>query len=208
MDPKRGLVNGTKGKILQFIAGSFRPVEYIKVEFDVGNPLVVDLERVTGEYETSKGNFKFRHQFPISPSYCVTIHRAQGVTANVVLLDLGANIYRAPALAYVGVSRCKKLEGLHLISLGHSSIYADKKAVEYYNKQRFQSGLPPVTVFNQRCGDYNRKTFSANVNVRMNFLISKVIFKKRFLSKFSLKELKMEEEEQQENRRIHKLLKK
>ena len=167
LDPKRGLVNGTRGKVLAFIGGAFRKVEYIRVEFDVGSPLVVDLERVTGEYEISKGNFKFRHQFPISLAYCVTIHRAQGVTANAVLLDLAENTYQAPALAYVGLSRCKKLEGLHLISLGNSSIYADKKAIVYYNKQRFESGLPPVTVFNKRCGNYNRIRLAANVNVRI-----------------------------------------
>ena len=176
LDPKRGLVNGTRGKVLKFIAGAFREVQYVRVEFYVDGPIVVDLERVTAEYEISQGNFKFRHQFPICLSYCITIHRAQGSTANTVLLDLGEDSYQSHALSYVGLSRCKKLEGLHLIKLGYSSIYADKKAIEYYNKQRLQSGLPPVTVFNRRVGNYARKNFQSNVNVKMFFVYSSYYF--------------------------------
>ena len=158
--PQLGLVNGTRGTILQFISGkelgTLREVEKIWVHFDVGKELIYDVERKSAEYESSRGIFKTRFQFPISLSYCVTTHRAQGVTASTVLIDLGEDTYQSSGLTYVALSRSRTLEGIHIINLGYSSLYCDKKAIDFYNRQRFENNLPLVKTFNQRCGNYGR----------------------------------------------------
>ena len=151
-----GLVNGTRGKVLAFLKGDFRDVEKIQILFNIGEGLVYEVERKSAEYESSRGIFKLRYQFPISLAYTVTTHRAQGVTASTVLVDLGENTYQCPGLGYVALSRSKTLDGVHIIDLGYSSIYADRLAIKYYNKQRLENGNSPILKYNERFGNYSR----------------------------------------------------
>src|SRR6185437_11504086 len=76
---------------------------------DVGQP-VVPIFRSTREF--FKGNEACtRTQFPLSIAFAITIHRAQGVTLDQVVLDISGTEFTA-GLNYVAVSRVKSKEGL------------------------------------------------------------------------------------------------
>ena len=52
-----------------------------------------------------------RIQFPLLVAFAITIHKAQGLTLDKVVIDIGEN-ERNLGLAYVALSRVKTIEGL------------------------------------------------------------------------------------------------
>jgi len=63
-----------------------------------------------------------RKQFPLRHSAAKTIHRAQGDTLDEVVVDFSSSRKQAH-IHYVGLSRVRKLEGLHILNLCHGKIH-------------------------------------------------------------------------------------
>ncbi|CAE6397152.1 unnamed protein product [Rhizoctonia solani] len=57
------------------------------------------------------------------------IHRAQGQTIDRLRVNLAKTF--APGQAYVAISRCKSLEGLQLVNFSPSSVFVDKRVIEW-----------------------------------------------------------------------------
>ena len=71
-------------------------------------------------------------QFPLMPAWAVTIHKSQGKTLDSVLVDFGAGTF-APGQAYVALSRCRRLEDVHLVRpLRASDIRCDPVVRRFY----------------------------------------------------------------------------
>lgn len=75
----------------------------------------------------------YRKQFPISVSYALSIHKAQGLSLPSAILDIGTSVF-TPGQIYVALSRVTKLEGLHLINFNPSDIKALPSAILEYNR--------------------------------------------------------------------------
>src|SRR4051812_35120018 len=62
-------------------------------------------------WESKTGTQCTRKQLPLTMAFGVTIHKSQGLTLEQVVVDLGPRDF-SNGLAYVAISRVKRLEGL------------------------------------------------------------------------------------------------
>lgn len=77
-------------------------------------------------------------QFPITPAWAMTIHKAQGLTLDDVRIDLGYGAF-SPGQTYVALSRARSLEGLSFgRPLRISDVMSDASLVE--GVRRFAGG--------------------------------------------------------------------
>ncbi|CAE6379634.1 unnamed protein product [Rhizoctonia solani] len=156
--PESGLVNGSIGRVVDFItpekardqgypiAGAAitisddgrpqRPT--IKQEFRMQswplvkfvNSSVILMPPVDFVLDNDAGRMRAsRRQVPLILAWALTIHRAQGQTIDRLSVNL-ANTF-APGQAYVAISRCKNLEGLQVLNFSPSSVFVDKKVIEW-----------------------------------------------------------------------------
>jgi hypothetical protein len=114
-DPEGRWVNGTLGTV--------KTLEdtIVQVVLDAGD--TVDVERATWPQARWTWNAKenrmevkeeFKYvQFPLSPAWALTIHKAQGMTLDSVEIDLGRGAF-APGQTYVALSRARSMETLRL----------------------------------------------------------------------------------------------
>ncbi|XP_063690525.1 uncharacterized protein LOC134823112 [Bolinopsis microptera] len=125
IDTAKGLVNGAMGIVTKIVS-----FEELLVEFD-GIDGVVTITRDTRKVKLFEDSYLHRRQFPISTGYALTIHKAQGMSLSHVFCDLGSMIF-ATGQIYVALSRCKTLDGLHLVNFDESRITVDRLAINEY----------------------------------------------------------------------------
>jgi ATP-dependent exoDNAse (exonuclease V) alpha subunit len=78
-------------------------------------------------------------QFPLMPAWAVTIHKAQGLTLERVMVDLARGAF-ADGQVYVALSRCQSLEGLSLKRpVRVSEVRCSEAARAFYEKMRMRS---------------------------------------------------------------------
>ena len=100
------------------------PVEWQNVKYDI-NPADNSIT------QTIDGTFV---QFPLRLAWAVTIHKAQGLTFDSVIVD-AADAF-AYGQVYVALSRCRSLEGLTLSSrIGANCTYVDSD-VDAFNRMQ------------------------------------------------------------------------
>ena len=76
-----------------------------------------------------------RLQLPLAPAWALTIHKCQGMTLEKCVVHLkGCFAY---GMAYVALSRCKRIDGLHISGWdGGSEISADPRVDAFYRSIR------------------------------------------------------------------------
>jgi ATP-dependent exoDNAse (exonuclease V) alpha subunit len=73
------------------------------------------------------------------PAWAVTIHKAQGLTLERVMVDLARGAF-ADGQVYVALSRCQSLEGLSLKRpVRVSEVRCSEAARAFYEKMRMRS---------------------------------------------------------------------
>ncbi|KAJ1307093.1 hypothetical protein OPQ81_001211 [Rhizoctonia solani] len=156
--PCSNLVNGSIGRVVDFITtekalGEGYPIAGAPITLsDEGTPQRPSIKKAfqgktwplvkfvnSGEFlmppvdfgldNGAGGNRATRRQVPLILAWALTIHRAQGQTIDRLRVDLAKTF--APGQAYVAISRCKSLEGLQLVNFSPSSVFVNKKVIEW-----------------------------------------------------------------------------
>ena len=77
-------------------------------------------------------------QFPIVPAYGLTVHKAQGMTLDIVNID-GRKINFDAGQVYVAISRCRTKKGLRIQNANMFNAFTRKSVDDYYaNANRLQ----------------------------------------------------------------------
>ena len=86
-----------------------------------------------------------RRQFPMRPAGAKTIHRCQGDTLNEAVVDLPASTREH--MHYVGLSRLRKISGLHILNLNEKKIAVSNKVADEMTRLRSDASLKPCIPF-------------------------------------------------------------
>jgi DNA replication protein DnaC len=133
-DLNRHWVNGTLG-IVSFLSDDKVKVTIDKIEYEVEKQVFESREAslVGGriEYEI----ILKVEQYPIVLGYAITIHKSQGQTYQKIACDITDCF--APGQAYVALSRCSTLDGLHLLKeIDGRHIAVDSEVRNFYVNAR------------------------------------------------------------------------
>ncbi|CAF4666955.1 unnamed protein product, partial [Rotaria socialis] len=137
-----GLANGVTGRIIDFVEDNNKEVSRIIIKFDsntVGRIHRINCQScqgkdsvcVTRESDTSdqqESDFRSRKstkQFPLRLSWAMTIHKAQGITVDQVVVSTKDMF--GTGMGYTALSRVRTLEGLFLIDLHSDKFYCNEK---------------------------------------------------------------------------------
>lgn len=102
--PARGVVNGSIAHVLRHRNNQ------LSLRLQDGSHFLLDRitrHQITGGYS--------RCQFPVMLAFALTIHRAQGLTLDKVVINL-ADMF-SPGLAYVAMSRVRRVEDMWLVNV-------------------------------------------------------------------------------------------
>ncbi|XP_036140477.1 uncharacterized protein LOC118644866 [Monomorium pharaonis] len=88
IDASLGLVNGTIATVISVVQDP--STDYVeKIKLLLPSDLEYFIERVSVKFQVMENAFVIRKQFPISLSYGITIHKAQGLSLQNVVTDIG-----------------------------------------------------------------------------------------------------------------------
>jgi ATP-dependent DNA helicase PIF1 len=124
LDLGRGLANGSRGIITEFIS------DFPVVKFLNGEERIIDFH--TWEIEENGKPILRVKQIPLKIAFAISIHKVQGNTLEYAEMDL-SNVFEF-GQAYVALSRVLSLDGLSIKDINYDLIKAHPKAVEYYSK--------------------------------------------------------------------------
>ena len=115
------IVNGSQGIVVGFMGG------LPKVKFNN------DIVKIINKHIWSSENIPgvAISQIPLIYGWAITIHKAQGLTLDKAIIDLGNGIFEC-GQTYVALSRIKSLEGLYLTAFDYSKIKINIKVMQYY----------------------------------------------------------------------------
>ena len=139
-------VNGTIGKVVEIDDDHIAvQVREDGGEYTYGVPLATwevrkhKLDPVSGTISTEiVGRFT---QYPLKLAWAITIHKSQGLTFNLVAIDLGRGAF-AHGQTYVALSRCTSFDGLFLRSkLRRSDMIVDHAVKHFYDERIINTSM-------------------------------------------------------------------
>jgi ATP-dependent DNA helicase PIF1 len=123
LDQEGGLVNGSRGVVTGFTGGGLPMVRFIGLT----EPVIID----RANWWLAEPDNIGRSQIPLKVAYALTIHKSQGSTLDSALVDIGSNTFEF-GQAYVALSRCRSLEGLHVWKLDPRKIICHPAVRAFY----------------------------------------------------------------------------
>ena len=116
------IVNGSQGVIIDFID------KFPVVKFN--NGITMTFKPHSWESETIPGICV--SQVPLILAWAVTIHKAQGLTLEKAIINIGSKIFEAGQI-YVALSRLVNIDGLYLEDFCPEKIRINKNVIDFYN---------------------------------------------------------------------------
>lgn len=144
-DPEGRWANGYIGRVAEIEPRKGEP-DVIWIELEDGT--VIDIlpyrwEMFEFYFDPKEGKLKSRTigafiQYPLKLSWAVTIHKAQGLTFEKVVLDVGRGTFSHGQL-YVALSRCRSLEGLVLKRpVERRHVLLDRRIVRFLTRLKYR----------------------------------------------------------------------
>ncbi len=139
-DRENRWINGDVGEVAQIGKGD----RVVKVKLENGRSVKVTpnkWERIRFNYDKSKDKIKSEEvgsfeQLPIRLSWATTIHKAQGKTFKKATIDFQNGTF-SHGQAYVALSRCENLQGLHLQRpIKKSDIIVDRRINKFLTEMQ------------------------------------------------------------------------
>ncbi|XP_060762504.1 ATP-dependent DNA helicase PIF1 [Neoarius graeffei] len=127
LDVQRGLVNGARGVVVDFLPGN---QGLPRVRFLCGAVEVMKRERWT--FKAVGGVYLSRQQLPLKLAWAISIHKSQGMTLDCVEISL-ARVFES-GQAYVALSRARSLEGLRVMDFDPRVVQANPDVLMFYKK--------------------------------------------------------------------------
>lgn len=118
------IINGSQGIITEYV-GEYPLVKFNNGATQIMTPHIWNSERIPGIAIK---------QVPLIYAWAITIHKAQGLSLDKALIDVGKQIFEC-GQTYVALSRIKSLEGLYLKGFDYKKIKINKKVHEFYNRE-------------------------------------------------------------------------
>lgn len=133
IDPEAGLVNGSRGVVAGFCPSSHLPI----IEFMNG------ARKMIGQHNWPIEDYEFcaRSQIPLRLAWACTTHKAQGVSLDSALVDIGAGNFEY-GQAYVALSRVRSLEALFVHDFDPAAFRAHPTVRGFYQKMAVASMDP------------------------------------------------------------------
>ena len=133
IDPEAGLVNGSRGVVAGFCPSSHLPM----IEFMNG------ARKLIGQHNWPIEDYEFcaRSQIPLRLAWACTTHKAQGVSLDSALVDIGAGNFEY-GQAYVALSRVRSLEALFVHDFDPAAFRAHPTVRAFYQKMAVASMDP------------------------------------------------------------------
>jgi len=117
------IANGSQGIVVGFNDKSMPCVKFN----NIANPITVANFVWKSEHNKRVGV----SQIPLIYSWAITIHKAQGLTLENAIIDIGSNIF-AYGQTYVALSRVKSLNGLYLTHFDYTKIACNPLVKSFY----------------------------------------------------------------------------
>jgi ATP-dependent DNA helicase PIF1 len=117
------IANGSQGIVVGFNENN---LPYVKFN-TISNPIIIDNYIWKSEHYKRVGI----SQIPLIYSWAITIHKAQGLTLENAVIDIGSNVF-ADGQTYVALSRVKSLDGLYLTSFDYTKIKCNPLVKRFY----------------------------------------------------------------------------
>lgn len=122
LDQERGLVNGSRGVVKGFTPEGFPLVKFLTTL----EPIII--KHHTWMTEKNIG----RKQIPLRLAYALTIHKAQGMSLDSALIDIGPSTFEY-GQAYVALSRVRSLEALYIYEFDPKSFRVHPAVKKFYD---------------------------------------------------------------------------
>lgn len=138
----KSLINGRR--CICRLTDETRPLGVHNICLELENGTRVHLQEVRIQLlfpvEHRSNVFISRVQYALRLGYATTIHASQGMTLDEAIMDLGTKIF-ARAQPYVGLSRVRACDKVHLLQFDPKCLKANAKALAYV-KQHFPNDIP------------------------------------------------------------------